>query len=193
MTYSCLLLLMTKREPSLPRSATLYGTHLPLTIESQSMRNKMTRQCQSIMPSHKNIQHCTFNWCVAIRYYSCLACCSISSVILGSVFNLAFVACLFFFLIPFCSTYIGATLVGISYPFLKSMESISLPLPSPPPPNPSSDEAKGGEDQKTAVADGDVENGGGKEEKKVEGGTARDSQWLTYWVVFACVHFTDVW
>mmetsp|Transcript_42109 Transcript_42109/g.70259 ORF Transcript_42109/g.70259 Transcript_42109/m.70259 type:complete len:188 (-) Transcript_42109:602-1165(-) len=114
-------------------------------------------------------------------------------LILGSVFNLAFVACLFFFLIPFCSTYIGATLVGISYPFLKSMESISLPLPSPPPPNPSSDEAKGGEDQKTAVADGDVENGGGKEEKKVEGGTARDSQWLTYWVVFACVHFTDVW
>jgi len=46
-------------------------------------------------------------------------------VLLGSMFNLGFVLALIFFLIPFCSTYIGTTLVGICYPLLKSVELIS--------------------------------------------------------------------
>uniref|UniRef100_A0A6U2YAP5 Uncharacterized protein n=1 Tax=Lotharella globosa TaxID=91324 RepID=A0A6U2YAP5_9EUKA len=105
-------------------------------------------------------------------------------LILGSMVNLAFIACLFFFFIPFCSTYIGTTLVGLSWPTLASLEHISKNVVAEVPPE--------GEEDKKKEEKKNTENGAKPAGTPIGGGEC-DSQWLTYWVVFAPVHFVDVW
>ncbi|GAB5355243.1 hypothetical protein AAMO2058_000189100 [Amorphochlora amoebiformis] len=86
-------------------------------------------------------------------------------LVFGSIINLAFATILFFVLIPYCATYIGVTLVGICYPFFASARQL----------------AHGQEE-------------GPEEDTNNPAKTnTLDSQWLTYWVVFAWIHFVNVW
>jgi len=105
------------------------------------------------------------------------------TLILGSLVNVLFVSALFLFLLPFCSTYIGVTLVGIVYPFFCSLAVIAPPT----------QQTASGEEADAEAAAGEERTGGGGGGDSASDGTFRDTQWLTYWLVFAAVHFVDVW
>uniref|UniRef100_A0A7S4DRJ1 Uncharacterized protein n=1 Tax=Lotharella globosa TaxID=91324 RepID=A0A7S4DRJ1_9EUKA len=100
------------------------------------------------------------------------------AIILGSVVNLAFVSILFIFLLPYCSTYIGVTLVGMVYPFVRSLAVISDACEE--------DET----DEEEAKASGAAANTNGNHGAPKP---SKDTQWLTFWFIFAIVHFVDAW